>query len=100
MQNFNPSAKNSNPLKNKRETITQLAHRHLKDEKHTTTDEELRNAVWELSGDVHTDEENLFEIDNTTIIPPLPFEDNNNEDKDNNTGKNNTSVPNPYDILR
>ena len=31
------------------ETISQLAHRHIKDRNHTTTDEELRNAKIELS---------------------------------------------------
>lgn len=31
------------------ETISELAHRHLRDKNHTTTDEELRNARIELS---------------------------------------------------
>ena len=30
------------------ETVSELAHRHLKDEKHMTTDEEIRNAKFEV----------------------------------------------------
>lgn len=97
MQTLNSSENNSNPEKNKRETITQLAHRHLRDQNHTTTDEELRNAVFELSENVHSDE-SLFEVDNTTITPPLPFEKNNNE-ADKGVDKNKNSSPNPYNIL-
>lgn len=51
----------------KGETISQLAHRHLLDENHTTTDEELQNVRLELSennalpqDDVHKGDETLL----------------------------------------
>ncbi|HSU49482.1 MAG TPA: hypothetical protein VLJ41_02785 [Segetibacter sp.] len=39
-----------NREKSKFETIRQLAKRHMMDQYHTTTDEELKNAVVELDG--------------------------------------------------
>ncbi len=42
------------------ETIRQLARRHLIDQNHTTTDEELKNAILELTNYVYSTEENLF----------------------------------------
>ena len=50
----------------KGETIRQLAHRHLRDENHTTTDEELKNALLELSSYGYSTEENRYQVDNTT----------------------------------
>lgn len=49
------------------ETITQLAHRHLKDKSHTTTDEELRNAKIELSNIVSVNTRKLYTIKSFTI---------------------------------
>ncbi|MEJ7680279.1 MAG: hypothetical protein WKG06_20975 [Segetibacter sp.] len=49
------------------ETITQLAHRHLKDRSYTTTDEELRNAQIELSKVVRVDKTRVFTIKSFTI---------------------------------
>ncbi|MEJ7676331.1 MAG: hypothetical protein WKG06_00310 [Segetibacter sp.] len=49
------------------ETITQLAHRHLKDKSHTTTDAELRNAKIELSNVVRENKTNLYRIKSFTI---------------------------------
>ena len=93
-----PLPENTNPKKGKAETISELAHRHLRDEHHTTTDEELRNAKVELSDDVHTQDESLYEVDNTTVIPS-----NEDELSTNNNVKSSDrvddSVPNPYSVL-
>ncbi|MBA2762730.1 MAG: hypothetical protein H0U39_12415 [Segetibacter sp.] len=93
-----PLPENTNPKKGKAETISELAHRHLRDEKHTTTDEELRNATVELSDDVHTQDESLYEVDNTTVIPSSKDElSTNNNVK--SSDRDNDSVPNPYSVL-
>lgn len=44
------------------ETIAQLAHRHLLDPKHTTSDEELRNARIEFNEDFDTPQAKLSEV--------------------------------------
>ena len=44
------------------ETISELAHRHIKDRNHTTTDEELRNAKIELSNIASINITNLYSI--------------------------------------
>lgn len=90
-----------NPVKeeNKNETITELAHRHAKDEKHTTTNEELKNAKVVLSQNVKADDENLFDVDNTTVIPPFAMEKKDDKDEKNDKDEK-MSAPNPYDILR
>ena len=44
------------------ETISELAHRHIKDRNHTTTDEELRNAKIELSSITTINITNLYSI--------------------------------------
>jgi hypothetical protein len=83
---------------NKQETISELAHRHMLDENHTTSDEELRNAKLEFTdvppGD--EDDERMAEVDNTTVIPPIPGEEKllpgNEKDEDKD-------IPNPYDVL-
>lgn len=84
---------------NKNETITELAHRHLTDESHTTTDEELKNAKLVLTENVKADEGNLFEVDNTTIIPPLPGENSDKTDDDENDNKDEKPMSTPFDIL-
>jgi len=99
-----------NPQKNdnKSETITELAHRHLTDEDHTTTDEELRNAKLELTENVKEDPQNLFEVDNTPVIAPshdeIEIEEENktkDEDKEDDEDENEKGdLPNPYNILR
>lgn len=97
----NPGKKDS-----KRETITELAHRHLSDEDHTTTDEELRNARLELTGNVKEDPENLFEVDNTPVTAPLQDElkkkaDNKVKDEDKEDDEEDKrDLPNPYNVLR
>lgn len=92
-------SENNNEKQNKNETITELAHRHAKDESHTTTNEELKNARVVLSDNVKADEQSLFEVDNTTIIPPLAEESSENR-KDNEDEKNDERfLPNPYDVL-
>ncbi|MDB5249081.1 MAG: hypothetical protein JWQ40_3475 [Segetibacter sp.] len=50
----------------KGETIRQLAHRHLRDQNHTTTDEELKNALLEFSPYAYSAEENRYQPTNTT----------------------------------
>src|SRR5690349_16439801 len=89
----------------KKETVSELAQRHLKDESHTTTEEELRNAeldVMETSVADNEEIEKLAEADNTTILPPLPSEPTIEKEaeesrKDPDDGKQ--AIPNPYDIL-
>jgi hypothetical protein len=94
-----PLPENIKPKKAKRETISELAHRHLRDEKHTTTDEELRNAMFELSDPEVPEDTSLFEVDNSTVIPseadngPGGHKDGNTEEVDQD------DVPNPYTVL-
>lgn len=95
----NRQSKDTVEQKNKIETISELAHRHAKDEKHTTTDEELKNAKVVLSQNVKADEESLFEADNTTVIPPLPIEKKVDIDNERSDEDEETSPPNPYNIL-
>jgi hypothetical protein len=42
-------------VSNKKETIRELAKRHMMDQSHTTSDEELRNAVVELDMPITTE---------------------------------------------
>jgi len=42
-------------VNSKKETIRELAKRHMLDQSHTTTDEELRNAVVELDTHITTE---------------------------------------------
>ena len=85
------------------ETITELAHRHLHDEGHTTTDEELRNAKVELTGNIKEDPENLFEVDQAPVTSPLQNKtekDTNLKDEDKESDKDKKGdLPNPYTIL-
>ncbi len=97
---------NSDKKDSKSETITELAHRHLTDEDHTTTDEELRNAELELTGNVKEDTQNLFEVDNTPVTAPSQDEIKNekenkakDEDKEDDEDEKG-DLPNPYTILR
>lgn len=80
-------------------TITELAKLHSSDPTHHTTDEELRNATLELTGNVTVDEESLFEIDNTTVIPPMDFEKEDKTEKKDDSDDTKDRVPNPYDVL-
>ncbi len=85
----------------RKETISELADRHLHDQNHTTTDEELRNATVEDDTTVPNLEGSLHEVDNTTVIPPLPgeAEDDNVNESDNEDKKDKYTPPNPYDVL-
>ncbi|TDH27012.1 hypothetical protein EXU57_09430 [Segetibacter sp. 3557_3] len=78
------------------ETISNLAHRHLADENHVTTDEEIRNATIEEAEPVQVDEENLYEVDHTTLVPAIPNEPSIEEDDQKDEKR---SLPNPYDVL-
>ncbi|MBA4139512.1 MAG: hypothetical protein H0X70_03250 [Segetibacter sp.] len=93
-----------NPKKgDKAETITELAHRHLKDETHTTTDEELRNAKLELTANVEADADNLYEVDNTPLTSDEAKDNNYNKDKDEKKEDNKDDkgdLPNPYTVLQ
>jgi hypothetical protein len=95
----NEETTNSNlpdKIAEKPETISELAHRHLKDEKHTTSDEELRNATVEFSEDADTSDQSLFEIDNTTVTSnTVPTDDASEDRKGNDKG----TPPNPYTVL-
>jgi hypothetical protein len=99
MQNkHTPLQENIKPKKGKGETISELAHRHLRDEKHTTTDEELRNATVELTDSVEQQDTSLFDVDNTTVIPSATNDDlSTKEDFKSDDGDGN--VPNPYSVL-
>lgn len=86
----------------KAETITELAERHLHDEHHTTTDEEIRNARVEVTDSVETDDENLYVIDHTTVLgsdEDTSDRGSEDEDDDNDNETDKRSKPNPYDIL-
>lgn len=75
------------------ETIRELAEKHLNDETHTTSDEELRNARIELSDGVPADS-GLYEEQNTPVLPPIPGEPQILSDSDVER-----KPPNPYDVL-
>lgn len=96
--------KSKSPAKknDKGETITELAQRHLKDQSHTTSDEELRNAKLELTENFEEDAKNLYKVDNTPVSAKLSDEtendgDNNAKDKDKDDDKGHS--PNPYSVL-
>ncbi len=104
-------SKKRNKKNGKTETITELAHRYLKDETHTTSDEELRNAKLELTGNVEEDLENLYEVDHTPVIPSTSDNAEQNsfnkdkeddkkdkEDKEDDEDEKGT-LPNPYTVL-
>ncbi|WP_207492065.1 hypothetical protein [Aridibaculum aurantiacum] len=99
-QEQNPNGINQITSDKKPLTISELAKRHLFDPNHSTTDEEMRNAQLELTGSVGEDK-SLYEIDNTTLIPPTEFEtkaareSEDDDDNDSGTGR----IPNPYDVL-
>lgn len=76
------------------ETITELAHRHLKDQSHSTTDEELRNARVVVDGSVSEVKEDSSSPNFPEKVQPLEIDkliskEENPEQK----------VPNPYDVL-
>jgi hypothetical protein len=81
----------------KGETIRELARRHLLNENHVTTDEELKNAKLELDGDVELgdDRHDLVDGDSNssrnshTSIDEVADEEVEKKD-----------IPNPYDILK
>lgn len=93
-KNFPGSTSNGD----KQETIKELADRHLADPSHKTSDEELRNARIVLDESTHVEDESLYEIDNTTLIPPLPFEKPDEEAEQHI--KDEVTPPNPYDVLK
>ncbi len=74
----------------KKETISELAHRHMFDPNHMTTDEELANAMVEFS---HVSDGNngLFEKNYDPLMPGEPVLPAQNH---------NVQVPNPYAVLR
>ncbi len=79
-------------------TISELAKLHLTDQSHTTTDAELRDATLELTESVEVDEENLYEVDNETVIPAMDFEKSDEEKRDDDE-EDRYAAPNPYDVL-
>jgi hypothetical protein len=79
------------------ETITELAHRHLKDQTHTTTDEELRNVKLELDRPFSELVENSSHSDNS--IPPPKKEEKSEDEEETELFKEQGHPPNPYDVL-
>jgi hypothetical protein len=102
---MNYSTENSiRPKDGKSETISQLARRHLLNQYHTTTDEEIKNARIEFNDNFDASVEdlsNLSNVDNNTVLPPLSYKQNggdiNDESSDSNTDQK--SFPNPYNVL-
>jgi len=93
---------NNNSDQNKGETIRELAHRHLMDKNHVTTDEELTNAKLELNGevDLETPEHDLNDADEATLTDADSVDQTSNKESDDSDNKGTSSdVPNPYDIL-
>ncbi len=69
MQDRHYQTKNNTSLKDgKSETISELARRHLLNENHTTTDEELKNARIEFN--------DIFDA-SSVYLSPIPNENNN-----------------------
>jgi hypothetical protein len=98
----NLNGNEENGYKNKPLTISELAKKHLNDPDHTTSDEELRNAKLELTDHVEVDAENLHQVHETTVFPPMNFEKetpSKNKQEDNDESHSD-GPPNPYDILR
>ncbi|HEX8279537.1 MAG TPA: hypothetical protein VF540_12620 [Segetibacter sp.] len=82
-----------NAKKSMAETISQLAHRHLKDPNHTTTDEELRYAKVELTGSIEPADESFF--DNTPIFPRAATEPRHTDEA---RKEKRSTATNPYNI--
>ncbi len=99
----NPSSNKPGKKKGKTETISELAHRHLRDQNHTTSDEELRNATVEFGDDEGAPDESLYEIDNTPVVPSKGNKaDNTAVANGDNLRKNKDDeddIPNPYKVL-
>ena len=80
------------------ETISELARRHLKDQNHTTSDEELRNARVVLDEAASDMEESSSNSDTRT--KELQVEGDNSESKKEPKGfEQQGHPPNPYDVL-
>ena len=91
MQNSGkPVSPSSNAKEDKVETISELARKHLTNEHHTTSDEELKNAKLELTGNGEAPDETVTEADNIAIYPGR---------NDDNKEGGESSAPNPYDVL-
>lgn len=88
-----PESGNDRENKNRPETISELARRHLKDKSHKTTEEELRNATLELPAVADNTNETVDEADNE-INKDISVSEDNNVDKEKSKAE-----PNPYDVL-
>ena len=101
--NYHMESKKQQPLQNapqedgKGETIRELARRHLLNEDHVTTDEELKNAKLELDGEIElsNDRHDLADGDNKSNNSTRTTIDDIIEEK----GLDKKDIPNPYDIL-
>lgn len=82
-----------NLFNGKSETISELAHRHLTDENHTTSDEEMKNAKVELSENGKGDEGNMPE----GFATPNKVQEEGNDAEDLKSER--SSFPNPYDVV-
>jgi len=100
MQNEQTSlSDNATPKKGKSETISELAHRHLRDENHTTTDEELRNATVELTDDERRQDNSLHEVDHTTVMSSSTEGELGTDTDMKSDDEDDDNVPNPYNVL-
>ncbi len=102
MQNEKTSlSENVNPKKGKNETISELAHRHLRDENHSTSDEELRNATVELTDDsAEANDTSLYEADNTPVTASETGDElSAGSDVKSEDGDDDDDIPNPYSVL-
>jgi hypothetical protein len=88
METKKQKIENTSQEDGKGETVRELARRHLLNEDHVTTDEELKNAKLELDGEVELSDDR-HDIDGAN--PPAPIIDDKKKDE--------KDIPNPYDIL-
>ena len=84
-------------VNNDGETIDELAHRHMKDQNHVVTDEEIRGAKMNPDAEIDYPDNSLYKADNSTLFPPIPGEPTITE-KDEDSTKD--TPPNPYDVLK
>lgn len=80
LQNMQAATNYTKQLKG--ETIRQLAHRHLLDPSHTTTDEELLNAQLEFSVVVEVDRESFVKTGSDDFSPAFLDKLNGSQVKD------------------
>jgi hypothetical protein len=94
---------NLNQKVTKGETIRELAHRHLLNKNHTTTDEEIKNARIEFSNNPDSSVlalAPLAQADNDTVLPPLTYDDGSDANENIVSDRDKSPLPNPYTVLK